>query len=345
MNKKIKMKDIGYMIDIFEYMKPYFKVKALHAAFELGLIQRLMNHEGHMTKEALCRGIDSNKGRCSFILRVLGSYKIIHIKKEEVYLSANFIRDYTSYGVVMLQTIKYMNLAYRDFESLDSLNRIGDSRGLISNFWKKENSKGFSAFMSVFSKLELNEICKIFDFSRCKHVLDIGGNDGEFVLGLCQLYPPIKGSVVDRPLVCQLGRKKLRHFPESQRIEFLPGDFLVDDFPKTADLIVFKSVLNDWNDAKVILLLQKAYRALLPGGRIIIIEFMTDGGDDDDKRLFEIAFQYLIGPEGYGRFRRGVEYGRFLKQAGFNHIGLQKMRMMNFSLIVAQKGKSEKAVT
>ena len=325
------------MIDLFDYMGPYFKIKALYYAFKLKLIQRMMKNGGHMTKENLYRGSGINRKAYSFILKTLALYKIFVIEEEDLFLSTHFVKDYTLSGAVMLQIIKYMNLAYKDFESIDSLNRIGGPQGLISSFWGEKKEKEFCSFLSTLTRLEFIEICKIFDFSKCKHVLDIGGNDGEFILGLCKLYPHIKGGIVDRPFVCQLGRKKIGQIAASKRIQFFPGDFLVDDFPKTADLIVFKSVLNDLDDTGAIALLHKSYRALPPGGKIAIIEYMIDEGNDNDKRLFEIAFQYLIAPQGKSRFRRSSEYCQFLKQIGFIHVKARKMRLTNFYFIAAQK--------
>ena len=77
-------------------------------------------------------------------------------------------------------------------------------------------------------------------------MLDIGGNSGEFVLQVCKRHQGLRASVLDLPLVCDIGREHIAAEPEAERISFIKGNAFTDPLPEAFDLISFKSMLHDW---------------------------------------------------------------------------------------------------
>ena len=110
------------------------------------------------------------------------------------------------------------------------------------------------------------------DFARCRRVLDIGGNSGEFALQLCRKYPHIQATVLDLPVVCEVGRQHIHGQPGAERVCFLAGDARTDDLPGGFDAVVFKSMLHDWPDDQARLLLRRASECLAPDGVLVIFE-------------------------------------------------------------------------
>jgi len=78
--------------------------------------------------------------------------------------------------------------------------------------------------------------------------------------------------VFDLPVVCALGRENLADRPEGARVAFQAGDMRRDPLPEGHDLVTFKSVLHDWPAGEARALLERAARALAPGGRLAIYE-------------------------------------------------------------------------
>jgi SAM-dependent methyltransferase len=103
-------------------------------------------------------------------------------------------------------------------------------------------------------------------------MLDVGGNSGEFVLQACKRYSGLRGTVFDLPLVCDLGREHVARQPESGRITFVKGNALTDPLPTGFDLVAFKSMLHDWPEREAGGLLERAGRALNPGGTLLVFE-------------------------------------------------------------------------
>ncbi len=324
--------------DIFAYMSPYLKVKALQSAFKLKLIDALAKNNGRLRLKGLADRFGLHKQGCDMLLNILRLFGIVKLTKSEVVLNSDFANDLRNNGLLIEALANYMDLAYKDLGTMPLTLMKGSSEGLIREFWGRNNSGGFSHLLTLFTQAEIAALRKLYDFGRHAYILDIGGNTGEFMVQLCRFFPKIKASVFDTPEVCNLGIENIKHSPDRRRIKFFPGDFFNDPFPEGADLITVKSVLHDWDTPRVMAILDKAYSALPAGGRILITEYVTDGCTDKiDHYLFEIVFMYLIDFCSTFRFRKTSEYPSLLRKAGFSDITAKKMPFANFCFIQAEK--------
>ena len=91
-------------------------------------------------------------------------------------------------------------------------------------------------------------------------------------LQICKKYPNVSASVLDLPLVCQVGLEHLQAEPEADRISFIKGNALADPLPEGFDLITFKSMLHDWPENEAKQLITRASKSLQPGGTLLIFE-------------------------------------------------------------------------
>ena len=99
---------------------------------------------------------------------------------------------------------------------------------------------------------------------------------------LCTSYHPGKnpvGTVLDLPLVCEIGIEQMLAHAENPRISFIPADIRNDPVPAGHDLIVFKSMLHDWPEPDAQRFLAKAARSLEPGGTLPVCT-VTPGTED-----------------------------------------------------------------
>jgi SAM-dependent methyltransferase len=78
--------------------------------------------------------------------------------------------------------------------------------------------------------------------------------------------------VFDLPLICELGLDHVLAQAEGSRIAFIQGDLRDQDLPGGYDLITFKSMLHDWPPQDALRFIEKAARALVPGGTLLIYE-------------------------------------------------------------------------
>src|ERR1700723_105607 len=82
----------------------------------------------------------------------------------------------------------------------------------------------------------------------------------------------LRATVFDLPLICELGLDHVLAQAEGSRISFIQGDLRGQDLPDGYDLITFKSMLHDWPPQDALRFIEKAARALVPGGTLLIYE-------------------------------------------------------------------------
>jgi SAM-dependent methyltransferase len=144
----------------------------------------------------------------------------------------------------------------------------------------------------------------------------------------------LKVDVFNLPATLALVERTRERFGLSaSRLGFVAGDFLKEPLPEGYDVMSFVRVLHDWAPQTAQALLQAAWAALPPGGRVIICEeFRTP------ERLAAQFFwtYFLIGVDSCVSRLREVElYERMLTQAGFHHVRV--LPGGPFELVTAQK--------
>jgi len=133
-------------------------------------------------------------------------------------------------------------------------------------------TKRWLDYTTALTEHEAPLLAPLIDLSNTQRLLDIGGNSGAFARALCAANPALQVTVLDLPAVTELGRRYLADTPEAARIAFVTADARRDPLPAGHDAISFKSVLHDWPEADMRLLVSRARDALPPGGRLFIAE-------------------------------------------------------------------------
>lgn len=136
------------------------------------------------------------------------------------------------------------------------------------------------SYTTTLTRYEASACWERINLADVRHMIDIGGNSGEFARQACTRSAELRATVFDLPVVCGLGREHLAGTLERDRVNFVAGDLRRDDIPGEPDLVTFKSVLHDWPEQYAAEFLAKSVQALAPGGRTLIFErapIPTDG--------------------------------------------------------------------
>ncbi len=206
---------------------------------------------------------------------------------------------------------------------------FGDGDNLSSNYADLMHESG------VVPALLLMEY---HDFSDSKWLLDVGGGSGRLAATLTSQYSNLGVVLFDLPQICAQAQDYLTPFPAlNSRIEIFPGDFFRDDFPEGPDTIIMMRVLHDWPDDTVKLLLRKAFKALPPGGRLLIYETMRASADTPDETFAISLLMQLISPA--GKIRSYGEVSRMLGEARFTNVEVTPTAYL-YTLITAEKPKT-----
>jgi hypothetical protein len=257
----------------------------LQAAFELGLIDTLLT-SGPLLSTQLFRNrpCDSAGGR--FLVQVLIKAGVFSLIDDRIQLTPIFERA-LNYRDLLLTKLQFATLVAPDFflrmpQLLSSAEEFMETSALFELFdygrcydVTPENCLLASRWMkltTMLTRYEAPVCCDHFDFGQHRHLLDLGGNSGEFALRICQRFQQIQATVADLPVICHVGARHIAEFPEHTRINFRSLHFLHDSFPTDADLITCKSVLHDWPDELAEAIIRKSFEALPSGGQFLIFE-------------------------------------------------------------------------
>jgi SAM-dependent methyltransferase len=199
-----------------------------------------------------------------------------------------------------------------------------------------EATRAWTRFTTCLTKYEAGVAWDAVDLEFARSFIDLGGNTGEFALQACRRSPKLTATVVDLPVVCEIGRRHISDVGESdaaRRIAFFPTDMRTGALPDPADLVSFKSVLHDWPDEDAVRLLERARQLVRPGGRLLIFE--REPISVRGRRI-----SYAITPDlAFLHFLRPADlYLKKLAELGFDEIEHRRIALdVGFHLITARR--------
>ena len=158
--------------------------------------------------------------------------------------------------------------------------------------------------------------------SRVTHVLDVGGGDGGNAMNLCKLNPALKVTIFDLPSICRKAKSNVKKNGLSDRIDFHSGNFLKDKFPTGVDAVYFSHITNIYSPEKNISLFKKSYKALSPGGALIIFGSISNDDETGSVSAAHLSLYFLCLATGEGMVYPLKEYKTWLKKSGFRKITL-----------------------
>ncbi|MEU1054433.1 methyltransferase [Streptomyces sp. NPDC005876] len=179
---------------------------------------------------------------------------------------------------------------------------------MTSLFWEAMHS------MSCDTARTLGEV---YDFTRHRRLLDVGGGSGAYPIELCSRYPGLKATVFDLEHVCHIAERKVREAGLDLSVSMAVGDFQTDArLPGGHDVVLLSSILHDWDEPTGRSLLRKCWEALEPGGVILISELLLNADRDGPPEAALMGLNMIVETEGDKNYS-GTEYRSWLLDAGF----------------------------
>jgi hypothetical protein len=111
------------------------------------------------------------------------------------------------------------------------------------------------------------------------HLIDVGGGAALYSLALLALNPRARATQVDWPHVNHVARERVRAAGHAARFETLDGNLLEIDLGRGRyDVAVLSNVMHQESSTSNTALLRRVHAALVPGGRLLVSEFVVDDG-------------------------------------------------------------------
>jgi 2-polyprenyl-3-methyl-5-hydroxy-6-metoxy-1,4-benzoquinol methylase len=183
--------------------------------------------------------------------------------------------------------------------------------------------KVFLQAMTGISLGNARQIAQTFDWSKYKTFCDVGTAQGALAVQVAKAHPHITGVGFDLAPVEPIFNEYVEKNGLSDRIKFASGDFFKGELPQS-DVIVMGHILHDWNLEEKRALVAKAYKALNPGGAIIVYDAMIDNEREKNAFALLMSLNMLIEtPGGFDYSPQQCE--EWLKEAGFKDIRFESL--------------------
>ena len=298
----------------------YWKTCTLHTGVKLDIFTVIGSNT--LSCDQINKTLKADKRGLSMLLNSLSALELL-VKDDETYSNSpsalTFLsKDSPQYLGFMIMHHHHL---MESWHKMDTAIIEGKPTRDRSSFSDEEWRESFLMGMFNMGMAIAPMLSKELDLSGCKRLLDFGGGPGTFAIHFCLANPGLKASVYDLETTRPFAEKTIKKFNVSDRIDFLPGNYVEDEFiePNLFDAAWLSHILHGEGPEQAQEIIGKAVLALKPGSKIFIHEFILN--DTMDGPLFPALFSinmYLGTPDGQSYSE--TQLSEMLKSHGVKNI-------------------------
>lgn len=186
-------------------------------------------------------------------------------------------------------------------------NELWKSWGTLTNavkegtsVYKGEVSSGdwtesFIAAMHYRAAKEAKILAMMLNLTSAKKMLDVGGGSGAYSMGMIENNPELSAIIFDLPHVIPLTKKYVDAFSKKEKMEFIEGNYLINDFGNGYDLILLSAIVHINSYEQNLDLIKKCAHALNDGGQIVIKDWVMNEARTEPLGGALFAINMLVG--------------------------------------------------
>jgi hypothetical protein len=268
--------------EISEIAFGFMASKALFAALHVGIFTKLSERPKSVTELATEATVPEN--RIQTLVTALSALGLVSCEGDlftnspgaEAFLVVGAEYDFCDY--LRLQIDRQMFPIMTGLESV--ITGETNDRPIIESYadWfsDPEEARLYSQSQHAGSLGPGRSVARMFDFDGAKTMVDVGGGTGAFAIRMCQANPKLTATVLDFPNVIALGEEYVAEAGLSDRIKFVGGNALEDDWPPGQDIVLMSYLFNGVPGEAIPDLTRRAFASLNPGGHFLVHDFIVE---------------------------------------------------------------------
>ena len=199
----------------------------------------------------------------------------------------------------------------------------------------RERTKAFIGAMHVIASRQAPEVVKVISPGQARSLLDVGGGSGSYTIAFLREVPGMQATLLDLPEVIELARERVSEAGLLDRVRLMEGDYHDTELPPGHDLALLSAIIHQNGHRENLDLYRRVFRALVPGGRLVIRDYVLSSDRTEPAGGAVFAVNMLVNTDG-GNSYTLEEIGDGLTEAGFTRVRQLQDREM-FSLVEAFK--------
>lgn len=178
------------------------------------------------------------------------------------------------------------------------------------------------------------------DLRSRRKLLDLGGGAGSYSIALCDANPELKAVILDQKEPLSIAKTLVDENNLQARITLQEGDFLETELGTGYDVALISGVVLIQSEEKSRRLVRRALDALVPGGMVIIQDYMRVDHSPERSKLDTLEDMYVLVSfdPGAGN-REGAEVSSWLEDVGYQNIEMIALPTQ-LALITAEKPRT-----
>lgn len=187
---------------------------------------------------------------------------------------------------------------------------------------RKRDEAGTEAFIAAMHRNaseRAEQVISAVDARNSRNLLDLGGGSGAYSIAFALANPELHATILDQEPVLKIAARHIANARVKDRVQTRVGDMLDFDLGAGFDLVLLSQVLHMFSEPECRALLRLSHKALVPGGRIAIQEFILDPDKTSPRWAVLFSLNMLVGTAG-GASYSAAELSNWLSEAGFKDI-------------------------
>lgn len=293
----------------------FMKSRVLFTAAELDVFTRLASF--HYTAVELAREGGWDERATTRLLDCLTALGLLSKEGLRYRLAEGSETLAATHPASIRPMILHLNHIWRNWSNLteviqqgknDNLKKLGD--------WGGEVQEAFIGAMHVIGRELAEDIAASYDASPYRKLLDIGGASGTYTMAFLRRQPGMRAVLFDFAPVLTLAKARLAAEGFLDRVELVAGDFYTDELPGGCDLALLSAIIHQNSPSQNVDLYKKIFRALVPGGAVLIRDHIMDETRTQPPGGAMFALNMLVNTTG-GDTYTFAEVAETLNSAGF----------------------------
>lgn len=326
--------------DLLELAMAYRRSKPLLVALHFELFDLV--DAGLDRSEALARRVEADPRALRVLLDALVGLGVLRASGPR-YRNSRAARRFlvSSSPDYIGSNLKYQEHTWEAWSDLKNVVKTGrPNLGLIDWIHRDVFRESYVKAMGEVARWPARDLAAKLDLRGVRRCLDVGCGSGAYSAALVERKAALRATLLDLPNTLEVTQGLLARHPRAGRFSFRAANFLSDDLGEAEfDLVLISNVTHVEDAANNQRLVEKAFRALRPGGRLVIHDYVA-GRARAGARFTGTLGLHLLVFTGRGNVYTLEEYSNWLRRADFRrvrHIPVAEGSLYSSMAIIGQK--------
>jgi hypothetical protein len=334
----MEMKDVRAQMELVNLTLGAWRSQVLYSGVRLGLFEALA--DGPKTLVELSKSLGLPERSLRRWLIAAHSGKLLERQGDKYSNTEMVARTLVAKRPAYVGNwVRLMAQWYRPWGHLDEAVRTGTcvEDPALHLGVNQEYTEDFIRGMHDYANYRGADILRFLDLTGRKRLIDVGGGPGTYAILFCRAFPELQSTVFDLPDVLKIAADYVEQAGLTDRVSLSPGNYYHDELGTGYDVAFLSDMLHQEDAATGMMLLEKAWRALNPGG-IVVVQAMFLADDDSGPEWPALHNLLMLLIYRGGKAYSVAETIPWLERAGFVDVRHVRMSFYNVnSLIIGRK--------